>query len=122
MIADSKTSIRAIYEGNNILRLLETPPDLIAEQEVQVNILPPEPEFDWGEPYNPSADAVWRAMGMFEIQDKALAEWLAFSPEVAEQNQFLYEMAEMSQRVESEADKEVEPNQFPYATPDETAS
>lgn len=79
-------TIEAIYEGDGVLRLLETPPELMPRQKIQITILEPDIEFDWGEPYNPSAAAVWDSMGMVEIQDRALAEWIAFSPEASEWN------------------------------------
>lgn len=84
------TSAKVIYEGEGILRLVAPAPDLPLHQELYADILVPEPEFEWDVPYNPSAEAVWGAMGTFGIQDQLLAEWLAFSPEIAEQNQFLY--------------------------------
>ncbi|TAH48929.1 MAG: hypothetical protein EYC68_19645 [Chloroflexota bacterium] len=111
------TSAKVIYEGEGILRLVAPAPDLPLHQELYADILVPEPEFEWDVPYNPSAEAVWGAMGTFGIQDQALAEWLAFSPEIAEQNQFLYELTE-SATTDTEPSREIEANPSSDATID----
>lgn len=88
--------LTAIYEGDGIIRLLNVPPELVPYQQLQISIVEPELEFDWGEPYNPSAAAVWASMGIVEIQDRAEAEWIAFSPEASEWNLAFNETADES--------------------------
>lgn len=111
------TTVKAIYQGDGIFRVLETPPEFEPQQQVVMDIWLPDSEFEWDEPYNPSPEAVRAAMGMFEIKDQALAEWLAFSPEVAEQNQFLYALTENA-NMASETSQDTEGNSVSNAALD----
>ncbi len=86
-------SLAAIYEGDGVLRLLDAPPELKAQQLIQIEIVESLSLFmddDWDdEIFAPSAEAVWADMGLVEIADAALARWLAESDDLTEWNLFL---------------------------------
>ncbi len=77
--------------------VLETPPALALDQNGQGELGLSEAEREWNAiPRAPSEEAVWASMGVVEIQDRAVAEWVAFSPEASEWNLAFNEITDES--------------------------
>ena len=84
-------TLTAIYVGDGIMRLLETMPELQAEQLLRIEILDAE-SLAGSNPENaveptPTPEAVWADMGLVQIEDLALAEWPSQSQDIMEWNQ-----------------------------------